>query len=560
MRATILVTALALGLVRASAAHASPEEWITGSWIGGFHGREGPVSVAIEFGRDGDRLVGRLDLPLKGEHNIPLERVSASGSKARFEVRGSSANVLFEGRVEGQRLAGSVRHALWSAGFELYKVAALDRDRIEAVAGNFELEPGRVVLIARSPSGLIYVDEDGGRVGVLYAMDERTLVGGPSIAAGYPFELTIQLGPVVSGRVERLTWEQKGRRAVDGVRRAFYRSEQIGFYNGDIRLSGTLVLPNRPGPHPAVVMIHGSGPATRDGLRPWADVYARAGIAVLIHDKRGTGASTGSWTRATFDDLAGDALAGIAYLQSRPEIDRRQIGLHGMSLGSWVAPLAAQKSPSVAFIIAESAPALTPLEHERFRVEHQLRADGFSSRDVAAAQAFMEEKFEVARTGRGWARLQRRMEDSAAEAWFTYVNPPSSLESLVWHWKHVLSYDPVPALETLACPVLVLYGELDSVVPASVHRDRMAAVLQRSRTRDVTIRVVEDANHAFLAAGTGGSREMASLRGFVDGYLGTHAEWLNARIARAPATASADEALAPQPVGSAGPAIPHREP
>ena len=54
-------------------------------------------------------------------------------------------------------------------------------------------------------------------------------------------------------------------------------------------LAGTLLVPARPGPHPAVVMIHGSGAATRDALWPWADMYARAGIAVLIHDKRGTG-------------------------------------------------------------------------------------------------------------------------------------------------------------------------------------------------------------------------------------------------------------------------------
>ena len=63
------------------------------------------------------------------------------------------------------------------------------------------------------------------------------------------------------------------------VRRVFYRTEQTGFFNGDVRLSATLVVPNGPGPHPAVVMIHGSGPATRDALRPWADMYARRGIA-----------------------------------------------------------------------------------------------------------------------------------------------------------------------------------------------------------------------------------------------------------------------------------------
>ena len=154
------------------------------------------------------------------------------------------------------------------------------------------------------------------------------------------------------------------------------------------------------------------------------------GIAVLIHDKRGTGASTGNWARATFDDLAGDALAGVAFLQARPEINARQIGLHGMSLGGWVAPLAASRAPDVAFVIVESAPVLTPREHERLRVEQQLRADGFAPELVAHAVAFMDQKFEVARTGEGWDRLTGAMARGAREGWLSYVNAPPSLESL----------------------------------------------------------------------------------------------------------------------------------
>ena len=120
-----------------------------------------------------------------------------------------------------------------------------------------------------------------------------------------------------------------------------------------------------------------------------------------------------------------------------------------MSLGSWVAPLAARRSPDVAFIIAESAPALTPIEHERFRVERQLRADGFPREVVARARSFMEQKFKVARTGQGWTDLTAAMGRAAREGWISYINPPSSLENLQWHWTHVLSYDPLPVLEQL---------------------------------------------------------------------------------------------------------------
>jgi uncharacterized protein len=251
---------------------------------------------------------------------------------------------------------------------------------------------------------------------------------------------------------------------------------------------------------------------------------------VLIHDKRGTGASTGSWWAATFEDLADDAAAGIRTLQARPEIDPRRVGLHGMSQGGWIAPLAARRAPDVAFVIAESAPAMTPVEHERLRVPYQLAADGFPQEAIAHAVSFMDQKFEVARTGQGWDALQSAMARGAREGWLSYVNAPPSLENLRWNWEHVLSYDPAPALEALSCPILVLYGGLDSIVPARVHRQRMQAALERARTRDVTIKVFEQANHAFLHAVTGGRRENAALKGFVDGYLGTHVAWLAERL------------------------------
>ncbi|GGQ09030.1 hypothetical protein GCM10010279_15810 [Streptomyces mutabilis] len=65
-------------------------------------------------------------------------------------------------------------------------------------------------------------------------------------------------------------------------------------------LAGTLTLPSGPGPHPAVLLLHGSGPLERDGNtpklvmdlgRPMADALAAAGIATPRYDRRGAGAT-----------------------------------------------------------------------------------------------------------------------------------------------------------------------------------------------------------------------------------------------------------------------------
>src|SRR5690606_24771418 len=119
-----------------------------------------------------------------------------------------------------------------------------------------------------------------------------------------------------------------------------------------------LTLPSNAGPHPAVVLISGSGAQNRDeevfGHRPFlvlADHLTRHGIAVLRYDDRGTGRSTGNFAIATSRDFAADAAAAVAYLTSRPEIDRDRIGLIGHSEGALVAPMVATRSSDVAFIV-----------------------------------------------------------------------------------------------------------------------------------------------------------------------------------------------------------------
>lgn len=91
--------------------------------------------------------------------------------------------------------------------------------------------------------------------------------------------------------------------------------------------------------------------ARRGGAAPWqrarkpagntnrfiADRLARAVVVALIYDKRGSGGSGGSrgsggdWKTADYEDLARDALAGIALLTNRADVDPARIGLHGHS-------------------------------------------------------------------------------------------------------------------------------------------------------------------------------------------------------------------------------------
>ncbi|MGJ6968349.1 alpha/beta hydrolase [Streptosporangium sp. G11] len=116
-------------------------------------------------------------------------------------------------------------------------------------------------------------------------------------------------------------------------------------------LAGTLTLPAGPGPHPAVLLLHGSGRLDRDAntgrLRmglgpPLAAALANGGIATLRYDRRGVGATSGDWRATGFADNRHDAAAALRALTGRPDIRADAIGvvghsegaLHAMSLGA----------------------------------------------------------------------------------------------------------------------------------------------------------------------------------------------------------------------------------
>jgi len=124
-----------------------------------------------------------------------------------------------------------------------------------------------------------------------------------------------------------------------------YQIEEVTFPGGaaDVELSGTLTLPDGPGPHPVVITMSGSGPSDRDeslapitALKPFAviaDALTSAGVGVLRYDDRGVGSSTGDHEGPTISDFTADARAAIDYLESRDDVDSERIGLFGHSEG-----------------------------------------------------------------------------------------------------------------------------------------------------------------------------------------------------------------------------------
>ncbi|HKR25396.1 MAG TPA: alpha/beta fold hydrolase [Allosphingosinicella sp.] len=266
------------------------------------------------------------------------------------------------------------------------------------------------------------------------------------------------------------------------------------FANGDAALGGTLIRPREgAGRVPAVILMHGSGPESRDSGRFLASALCRGGIAALIYDKRGVGGSTGDWREARLEDLADDAVAGIAWLAVQEDIDPRRIGLYGHSQGGSIAPLVANRSPHLAFVIAAAGAGVPMAEVERFSLTNAVRAQTQGDADAAEARAYIDRLIAVAGSGNGLADFLAGAERFRARPWFVTVAPPPIGH---WYWRFSRAsfrYDAAAEWRRVRQPALLLYGARDERTPV----EASVAALRALGNRRLRIEILPGAGHAF---------------------------------------------------------------
>jgi pimeloyl-ACP methyl ester carboxylesterase len=317
--------------------------------------------------------------------------------------------------------------------------------------------------------------------------------------------------------------------------------ETVRFASGDITLVGTLVLAERSQPHPAVVLLHGSGPQKRDLFT--ARWFAAEGIAALAYDKRGVGESGGDFRKVPFMELCDDGLGAIKYLKSRKEIDAKRMGVWGLSQGGWLGPLAASRSADVAFVIAVSGPGVSPGEQMIVYYANELREQGVDEGDVREASTVRRDIWGYMSSGLGYRKVEAELDEARTRPWYKRAKvqqddsfgplpTPAELSkpvgrSAIW-FKQEAVYDPVPALRALRVPALFLFGDHDRLIPV----DESVAVIQRvwveDQHRDFTIRVFPNVDHEMRLV-------TSEATGTIDPeYLKTMRDWLSTHVLNRP--------------------------
>ena len=118
-------------------------------------------------------------------------------------------------------------------------------------------------------------------------------------------------------------------------------------------VKGALRLPDRPGPHPVVVIFNGTN-GVKEELHCWSDAYLARGIATVTLDGPGLGQ-----TFHRLSSVAEPRPLGVAimnHIESMPELDSDAVAYMGLSLGGYAAIRMATHDKRVRCVAAVSPP------------------------------------------------------------------------------------------------------------------------------------------------------------------------------------------------------------
>jgi len=306
-----------------------------------------------------------------------------------------------------------------------------------------------------------------------------------------------------------------------------YAQREVRFdsTDGNATLAGTLTLPEGDGPHPAAILVSGSGAQNRDseifGHRSFlviADHLTRAGVAVLRYDDRAFAESTGD-PGGTTHDFLNDTAGALEFLTAQSEIDATRIGVIGHSEGGMIAPMLAARDERVAFVVMLAGPGVKFSELLlRQQVDvlgpgstpEQLETLTAAARAVYAAMEAGEEIPDVHFRTMVQTQLEIAGVNSGGEA--LEVTMRSARAQLMLPWlQAVLSIDPATYLPSVRCPLLALNGTLDTQVAHEPNLAGIEAHVVSGGNQAVRTMALEGLNHLFQPATTGMPQEYPTI-------------------------------------------------
>jgi dipeptidyl aminopeptidase/acylaminoacyl peptidase len=293
----------------------------------------------------------------------------------------------------------------------------------------------------------------------------------------------------------------------------------LSFQSGEETLVGDLVLPARPGQHPAILAVAGTGSQNRYGdmvqrngrVDPhgryiWiSHRLAQAGIASFYWDKRGVGMSSGgqrdpgdppgerdAYTSVLTD--VEDAESALHFLSRQPEVDPQRIAVMGRSAGLYFTCLLASRTTLPAAYILTGGLHMGIDEFMEVIYEQVLAYAARGSQEEEWTRAQLGDFYGIARHWREVLAAARRGEDV-----FECRDGDQLVRQYLTRLKQELDLPLSEQFRHLDKPVLICHGDKDVNVPVQ-EAHKIFRELQEAGHRDATLVIIPGADHSMRIA------------------------------------------------------------
>jgi pimeloyl-ACP methyl ester carboxylesterase len=304
--------------------------------------------------------------------------------------------------------------------------------------------------------------------------------------------------------------------------------QELGFNSGKFSIVGDFRTPVEGELFPAIILVHGSGGATRHGavnFEPLIEIFLRNGFAVLSWDKPGSGESKGSFTQGyTITERAEILIDAVEVLSLNTSILSSSIGVWGISQAGWVMPKALEKTKNIAFMIVVSGGGEDSIEQMAYQVGQVVACGGGTAEQVADVEKY-------------WSQMQKAMDYSEyKEAADILVSIPGVKENTglsvsaqdqwsAWPLEIDAFWDPMQVIEKTTIPMLVHFGELDKNIDPVQGAKAYNAALEKAGNPNYIIITIKNVGHVLIPATTGCLDEPVSGDWVVE-YLDTLNSWV----------------------------------
>lgn len=249
------------------------------------------------------------------------------------------------------------------------------------------------------------------------------------------------------------------------------------FPSGREQCAAWLTLPAGPGPHPAVVLVHGGGATHEMMLGQYEKWFSDAGMAVVAFDFRHLGESGGRPRQLVSQRrYIADVDAALMFTRAHSEVDPSRIALWGTSFGASHVLAAATRHSDIAAAVVQCPVFSGRAVVSRAGVRHLARFTAPIASDLVRAALRLPRRYVPIVGQPGERAFVNR--PGALEGWLSVTPPGYRFDNRITAASGLgmLFHNAAARASRVRCPLLICACDRENLIGPAIAEQVATAV------------------------------------------------------------------------------------